>query len=122
MTLNKLMLWGVTVMAIAFMFFPNYVGIILAGKAQNDITTASDNPLIRQTIIDVEGMHCEGCAIGLKQTVKEVPGVLAVKVDYEKKQTIISTETCCAFPEDTVLKAIEDAGFTGTLQISDNIK
>jgi len=68
------------------------------------------------------GVHYSFEAIGLKQTVKEVPGVLAVKVDYEKKQTIISTETCCAFPEDTVLKAIEDAGFTGTLQISDNIK
>ncbi len=122
MTMNKVMLWAVTVLAVVFLLFPNYVGFILAGNAQNAVATGGDNPLIRQTTIGVDGMHCEGCAVVLEQSVGDVPGVLAVQVDYENKQAVVSTEACCVFPQDEVLKAIHDAGYTGTLRRPDDNK
>lgn len=116
MAMNKIMLWAVTVMAVVFLLFPNYVGFILAGIDQENAVIDSNNPLIRQTTIDVEGMHCEGCAMSLELFVKEVPGVLTVQIDFENKQAVVSSQSCCAFPEESVLKAIQEAGFTGEVQ------
>ena len=113
MTMNKIMLWVVTVLAVVFMFFPNYVGLILAGGDSDVITT--DNPLIRTTTVAIEGMHCEGCTAIAEKSIKQVPGVLQVKVDYANKRAVIATESCCEFPKEAILKAIKDAGYTGRI-------
>ena len=54
MTLNKGMLWVVTVMAIVFLFFPKYVTSLIAGGG-GEITTN-----MTRTVLLVEGMTCEG--------------------------------------------------------------
>lgn len=113
MTVNKIMLWVVTVLAVVFIFFPNYVGLILAG-GDSDVITA-DNPLIRTTTVAIEGMHCEGCTAIAEKSIKQVPGVLQVKVDYANKRAVIATESCCEFPKEAILKAIKDAGYTGRI-------
>ena len=122
MSMNKVMLWAVTVMSVVFLLFPSYVSIILAGIAQDDITNVSENAMIRQSIISIEGMHCEGCAVTANMSIKNVPGILSVKVDFENKEAVVSTETCCEFPEEDVLKAIKKAGFTGKIQEANNYK
>lgn len=54
MTMNKAMLWVVTVLAVAFLFFPQYfTGLFGAG---NEPITADMNRLA----IKIEGMTCEG--------------------------------------------------------------
>lgn len=54
MTMNKIMLWGVTVMAVVFLFFPQYVTGLLAPDSGE--FTADMN----QTVLRVEGMTCYG--------------------------------------------------------------
>jgi copper chaperone CopZ len=119
MTMNKAMLWAVTVLAVAFLLFPHYVGYLLRANSHDEAATVVDNPLIRQTSIPVEGMHCEACTVRLRQALADVPGVLSVKVDYATSQAVVSTEACCVFPEDAVLKAVHDAGYTGLLRSTD---
>ena len=53
MTLNKAMLWVVTVLAVAFLFFPQYV---------NGLFASSDefSPDMQQKVIHVVGMTCPG--------------------------------------------------------------
>ena len=54
MALNKVMLWGVTAMAIVFLFFPQYVGKLFGGGGGE--FTAD----MLRTELTVEGMTCEG--------------------------------------------------------------
>lgn len=53
MTLNKVMLWGVTVMAVVFLFFPQFVTGLFASSGE--FTADMD-----RTIIKVHGMTCPG--------------------------------------------------------------
>ena len=117
MAFNKVMLWVVTVLAVAFLLFPKYVGFFLASQAgENKITATS--PLVSRTAITIEGMTCEACSVALQTAIKRVPGVLGAKVDYKNKQAVVSTEACCAFPKDGILQAVTDAGYSGTVEES----
>lgn len=110
MTLNKAMLWGVTVLAVAFLFFPSYVGVFLGG----DGTTVTED--MNRAVIKLDGMTCEACAASVAKAIREVPEVLAVEVDYAKSEAVVGSEFCCPFPKDDVLAAIKDAGFTAHIQ------
>lgn len=113
-TVNKVMLWAVTLLAVLFLFFPKYVSFFLASREAESETTAT-SPLVTKTTIAIEGMTCEGCSVALETAIKRVPGVLSAKVDFKNKQAVVSTEACCPFPKDEILKAIEDAGFSGSV-------
>ena len=110
MTLNKVMLWGVTVLAVAFLFFPQYVGIFLGGGSGTAGSTAN-NPLVRTTTFSVQGMTCEACSVLVEKAVKEVPGVLSVKVDYERNRMVVGSEACCPAPTEAITRAVEAAGY-----------
>lgn len=114
MTLNKVMLWVVTVLAVAFLSFPKYVGFLLASDQAKDVTTAT-SPLVSKTTIAIEGMTCEACAVALQQAIKGVPGVLAAKVDFKKGQAVVSTETGRPFPKNEILHAVTDSGYSGSV-------
>ncbi|WP_286765228.1 MULTISPECIES: mercuric transporter MerT family protein [Rhodopirellula] len=108
MSMNKVMLWGVTMLAIAFLFFPSYVGVFL-GTADDAVVSENMN----QAVFRIEGMTCEGCSIILAEAIKTAPRVLAVHVDYEAGEALVGTEICCPVPEEEILLAIEQAGFNG---------
>lgn len=111
MALNKLMLWGVTLLAVAFLFFPKYVGFLAGGSGTGEAT--ADDPLVRTTSFTVQGMSCEGCSANVETAIQDVPGVLRVKVDYEGKRVVVATEACCPVPSETILQALEQAGYRG---------
>lgn len=108
MTFNKAILWVVTVLAVAFLFFPSYVGLLF-GTGNKTAVTASMN----RAVFKIEGMTCEGCATTVVQAIRQVPGVLAVEVSYEKKQAVVGTEFCCLVPKDKILAALKTAGYSG---------
>ena len=110
---NKIMLWAVAVLAVAFLLFPSYVGVLLAGRT--DAENVGDDPLIRQTVLSVEGMHCEGCTVLVEKSIEDIAGVLAVKADHQGKQAVIATEACCLFPEEEVLGAVKQAGYAAKI-------
>lgn len=108
MALNKVMLWGVTVLAVAFIFFPSYVGIFM--RTAND---AAPSENMNQAVFKIEGMTCEGCATVLAEAIKTAPRVVAVKVDYKAREAVVGTEICCPVPVEDILSAIEQAGYKG---------
>jgi len=107
--MNKIALWGVTIMAIAFLLFPNYVGALLG----SDGSTVTAN--MNRSVFAIEGMTCEGCSAIAVKAIRGVPGVLAVEVNYEEGQAIVGTEEGSEIPIDAVLRAIEEAGYTGSI-------
>ena len=109
MALNKAMLWGVTVLAVAFLFFPGYVGAFLGGDGK---TVTED---MNRAVIQLDGMTCETCAANVINAVRKVPGVLAVEVDYAKSEAVVGSEFCCPIPKEQILTAIKNAGFAVTV-------
>ena len=107
-TFNKAMLWVVTLLAVAFLFFPSYVGALLGTGNENAVTKD-----MNQAVIKVDGMTCEGCAATVAQAIRGVPGVRAVAVSYEKREAIVGTEHSQQIPKVEILAALQKAGYGG---------
>ena len=109
MSVNKMMLWIVTVMAVAFLFFPSYVGALLGSGDDNVVTTD-----MKRIVIHVEGMTCEGCSATVAQAIRSVPGVQAVTVSYARQEAIVGTDSRRPVSVARILESIEKAGYHGT--------
>ena len=96
-------------MAVAFLFFPGYVGAFLGGDGK---TVTED---MNRAVIQLDGMTCETCAANVINAVRKVPGVLAVEVDYAKSEAVVGSEFCCPIPKEQILTAIKNAGFAVTV-------
>lgn len=117
MTLNKVILWGVTALAVAFLFFPQYMKFFMAGGGAGE--PAANNPMVRTTTFSVEGMSCEGCAALVEKIVREVPGVLTVKVDYDNKRMVVTSQAGDTAPTEAVVQALQKAGYRAAVIESD---
>tara|TARA_R110002096_G_scaffold11_1_gene73 strand:+ start:1167 stop:2357 length:1191 start_codon:yes stop_codon:yes gene_type:complete len=106
--MNKVMLWGVTLLAIAFLAFPSYVGLLF-GAGNNAVVTDDMN----RAVLVIEGMTCEGCATTVSEAIKSVDGVIAVEVNYEIKQAIIGANICCPVPIAKIKSALAKVGYAG---------
>jgi copper chaperone CopZ len=109
LTWNKVMLWGVTVLAVAFLFFPNYMKFFLARGGTGQ--PAVNSPLVRTTTFSVKGMTCEGCSALVEKAIQQVPGVLGVTVDYDHERAVVSTQACCPVPVEPIARALKKAGY-----------
>ncbi len=116
-TLNKVVLWGVTVLAVAFLFFPQYMKFFISGGGAGE--RATDNPLVRTTTYSVQGMTCEGCSALVEKAIKDVPGVLSVKADFDTKRAVVTSEACCPAPTEPIIQAVQKAGYRATVIESD---
>jgi len=114
-TLNKAMLWVVTVMAVAFLFFPSYVGVLFGGGQENAVTAD-----MNQAVIKVEGMTCEGCSVSVAKAIRNVAGVQAVQVSYEKREAVVGVEAGRPIPQAKILAALKGAGNAGTFAKNPN--
>jgi copper chaperone CopZ len=109
--LNKVVLWVVTFIAIAFLCFPGYVSFFLTGRRTAE--TAPNDAAVRTTAFAVEGMTCEGCSALVGKAIEAVPGVLSVRVDYGRQRAVVFTAADCPDPTEAVLRALDNAGCRG---------
>nr|WP_315227400.1 mercury resistance system periplasmic binding protein MerP [uncultured Limnohabitans sp.] len=63
----------------------------------------------------VQNMTCELCPITVKKSLEKVPGVSAVKVDFDKKTATVNYDADKAQPE-ALTKATTNAGYPSTVQ------
>lgn len=63
----------------------------------------------------VQNMTCELCPITVKKSLEKVPGVSAVKVDFDRKTAIVTYDSDKAQPE-ALTKATANAGYPSTVQ------
>ncbi len=108
---NRAMLWVVTVVAAAFLFFPRYVGLIVDHGSPPALQSDKAN-----LVLGIEGMTCEACAVTLKRKLTRVAGVGAVHVDFEGKQALIGYSKEAEITNTSaLLSAIEEAGYQGRI-------
>jgi copper chaperone CopZ len=115
MTVNKVILWGVTALAVAFLFFPQYMKVFMAGGGAGE--PDANNPLVNTTTFSVEGMTCDGCSAVVEKAIKDVPGVVSVKVNYDRKRAVVTSEACCPAPTEAITRAVEAAGYRAALVV-----
>lgn len=58
--------------------------------------------------INVEGMHCEGCENRIKNSLKEVEGIINVQANYKTGEVTIEEENSNL---EEIKEQIEDLGF-----------
>ncbi|WP_424196661.1 mercury resistance system periplasmic binding protein MerP (plasmid) [Ampullimonas aquatilis] len=63
----------------------------------------------------VQNMTCELCPITVKKSLEKVPGVSAVKVDFDKKTATVTYDADKAQPE-ALTSATTNAGYPSTVQ------
>lgn len=108
LTWDKAMLWAVTVLAVAFLVFPSYVGAFLGAEA----TGVAANMV--HSVFVIEGMTCEGCSAVVAIAIRDVPGVLTADVNYADGKAVVGTEACCPVADELIMEAIKNAGYQGT--------
>lgn len=65
--------------------------------------------------LDVKNMTCELCPITVKKSLEKVPGVSAVKVDFDKKTATVTFDADKAQSE-ALTKATTNAGYPSAVQ------
>lgn len=63
----------------------------------------------------VQNMTCGLCPITVKKSLEKVPGVSAVKVDFDKKTATVAYDAEKAQP-DALTQATKHAGYPSTVQ------
>ena len=63
----------------------------------------------------VQNMTCELCPITVKKSLEKVPGVSAVKVDFDKKTATVTYDADKTKPE-ALTSATTNAGYPSTVQ------
>lgn len=117
---NTITLWVATTIVLTFALFPNYVGYLLGG---------GDPPVGAETLaahasreFRIEGMTCEACAVTLREHLGRVPGLARAEVSFEAKTARVFFVTGEDAPSDeTILAAVQQAGYSGTPVASSRI-
>lgn len=111
-------LWFVTIIVLAFAFFPSYVGkLIESGK---DSLASSYRDSGRTLTFQVKGMTCAGCATVLRQQLLQVPGVRAVDVDFKTGRAHVVFEKGKEVPSSALAGVVKKAGYIPVLSSESN--
>ncbi len=110
---NRVMLWTATTLVGAFLFFPNYVGVVLGSSSQ--ISGVVDDASLTSAKYHIEGMTCEGCANILHGALSVLPGVKAAEVDFATKSAVVRYQPDKPVPSEQVIEVVKAAGYEATV-------
>lgn len=86
--------------------------LLLASLLVSPLTTLAATP--KTVTLDVQNMTCELCPITVKKSLEKVPGVRAVKVDFDHKTATVNYDADKA-QADALTKATTNAGYPSTV-------
>ncbi|MBD0325103.1 MAG: heavy-metal-associated domain-containing protein [Pyrinomonadaceae bacterium] len=67
-----------------------------------------------QAELNIEGMHCDSCAVDIKETLEETAGVFKADVTFKRKTAIVEYDEEVV-QQTTLLKKIQDLGYQATV-------
>lgn len=111
---NQVMLWIATAVVVAFAFFPNYVGYLLADNSAAE--TVEGLPTLT---LDIHGMTCEACATHIQQALREVPGVRSASIVYAEGQARVVTDPEAPPSVSALVEAVKKAGYRASVPAGD---
>ena len=64
--------------------------------------------------LHIKGMHCESCAVDIKETLEETAGVQSADVTFNGKTAVVEFDDATV-QQATLIKKIQDLGYTATV-------
>ena len=115
---NWATLWVAMVLVAAFVFFPNYVGVVFGAPSTTATDASGGSPdastRLAAAEFNIEGMTCEGCANILRGALLKLPDVVAVDVDYPKKTAVVRYAADRPVSAEQVVEAVKAAGYSAS--------
>ncbi|MBZ0173354.1 MAG: cation transporter, partial [Phycisphaerales bacterium] len=108
---SRAMLWISAIIVVGFAAFPKYVGAFLGDEGGIVVTAASQTVHMR-----IDGMTCEACAVHLQKSLTGVQGVIDARVSYPDGTATLVIGLGSEFRPQAALDAIDDAGYSGTIE------
>ncbi len=68
-----------------------------------------------RVVVAIEGMHCGGCASGIKAMLKRTPGVISAEVSYEAKEANVEYDPANTTREK-IVEAITNMGYKASVK------
>jgi Cu+-exporting ATPase len=68
---------------------------------------------MRESEFHIKGMHCESCAVDIKETLETTAGVFRADVTYNGKTANVAYDDAVV-QEQTLIKKIQDLGYDAT--------
>ena len=65
---------------------------------------------MEKIILNIEGMHCGACAVGIQMLVSQMDGVKSAEVDYQGKKGIFEFDPA-KVTKEAIVKGIEELGY-----------
>ena len=69
---------------------------------------------MRESEFHIKGMHCESCAVDIKETLETTAGVFRAEVTYGGKTANVAYDDAVV-QEKTLIKKIQDLGYDATI-------
>lgn len=69
---------------------------------------------VRTVVLDVEGMHCDGCVRRIAEFLEKTPGVVSAAVSLEEKRAVVGLSTNDLI-EERLIEAVVAAGYGATV-------
>ncbi len=86
---SKRFLAAITIFAIITLAFPYYSHIFYPGKETGkEVVYVSEND-VDELSFSIKGMTCSGCEAHIESEVNKLDGILTVKSDYQKANTVV---------------------------------
>lgn len=79
------------------------------------LSSAALAATLETVTLDVQNMTCELCPVTVKKSLKEVSGVSATQVDFDKKTVTVTYDPDQVQP-DVLIRATTNAGYPSTVQ------
>jgi copper chaperone CopZ len=111
---NQLMLWIATIIIVLLALFPSWIGLILGstGSPPEGINLSDQE----QVVVEIQGLSCAACAPAVEKALRNVPGVWAASVNYEKAQAVVLVPKGHDMPRAAILQAVHQAGYSATFR------
>ncbi len=62
----------------------------------------------------VDGMHCDSCAVNIRETLEDTAGVKQANVDFSGKTAVVEFDDQTV-QQQTLIKKLQDIGYTATV-------
>lgn len=92
-----------------------FVAVLASSSRKLTFALASPEPPTERVVIAIEGMHCDGCAAGVKAMLKRTPGVIAVEVSYKEKQAVVDYDSQKTTSQQ-IVDAISKLGYRASVK------
>ena len=113
------MLWAASIVVVGFAFFPELLSLSASVAEKQTHPTASDTKTI---VLNINGMTCAGCAVGLQSQLASADGVASAHVNYDTSSATITPKKNATLTVANLTKIVKTAGYSGTLVSSTSAK